>query len=102
MSDDLVILRNYSGCDEVNDGGVSYLVIKWGCVLVPESAVSPLIRTGGFHRASPNDKSAINSSIEDVRETAWHLAPGKVRDTLLAILASPNSMNHLIQSIAFS
>jgi hypothetical protein len=100
--DDTVILRNYSGCEEVNDGGVSYRVNKWNCVRVPESAVAPLLKTGGFHRATPDDPGAINSTIEDVTEAAWHLAPGKVRETLMGILASPNSMSHLVQSISFT
>jgi hypothetical protein len=101
MSEKLVRLRNYSGCDEVNDAGVSYKVL-WGIVTVPESAVAPLMLVGGFHRASPDDASAIHSTLDDVREAAWSLEPGKVRDTLLAILASPNSMGHLCQSILFS
>jgi hypothetical protein len=35
-------------------------------------------------------------------EVAWHLPLGVARSTLLAILRSPNSMAHPIQSIAFS
>jgi hypothetical protein len=100
--DDLVILRNYSGCDEINDAGVAYKVNKWGCVRVPASAVAPLMKTAGFHIASPDDPSAINSTLEDVAEVCWHLPSGKVRDTLLAITASQNSMSHLCQSISFS
>jgi hypothetical protein len=102
MGDDTVILRNYTGCDEVNDGGVSYRVNKWGCVRVPEAAVAPLLRTGGFHRACPDDPSAQHSTIDDVREAAWSLEPSKVRSTLMMILESPNSLNHLVQSISFT
>jgi hypothetical protein len=102
MSEDMIRLRNYSGCDEINDAGVAYKVNKWGCVRVPASAVPPLMLTGGFHRASPNDVSAINSTLEDVAEVVWHLKPGKVRDTLMMILRSPNSMSLLTQSISFS
>jgi hypothetical protein len=97
-----VILRNYSGADECNARGVSYKVNRWGCVRVPEEDAGPLLKTGGFHRASENDPSALNSTLEDVAEVAWHLPKGKVRDTLMAILRSPNSMSHLTQSIAFS
>jgi hypothetical protein len=98
---EMVRLRNYSGCDEINDSGVSYRP-RWGVVAVPASAVPPLLKTGGFHIASPDDASAVHSTLDDVAEAAWSLPPGKVRDTLLAILASPNSMSHLTQSILFS
>jgi hypothetical protein len=98
---DLVRLRNYTGADEVNCRGKSYRVNRWGVVAVPAEDVAPLMKVGGFHRASPNDPSAIHSTLEDVAEAAWSLEPGKARDTLMMILASPNSMNHLIQSIAF-
>jgi hypothetical protein len=99
--DDLVIMRNYSGCDEINHGGKSYRVNRWGCVRVPASAVPPLMKTAGFHIASPDDPSAIHSTLEDVAEAAWSLEPGKVRDTLMMIMNSPNSLNHLIQSLCF-
>jgi hypothetical protein len=102
MTEEMIRLRNYSGCDEVNDGGVSYRPNKWGVVHVPASAVPPLLKTGGFHIASPDDVSAIHSTTDDVLDVVWSLEPGKVRDTLLAILQSPNSMAHLVQSIAFS
>ena len=100
--DDTVILRNYSGADEVNARGVSYRVNRWGVVTVPKADVGPLMQVGGFHRASPNDPRAIHSTLDDVREAAWSLGPGKIRDTLMMILASPNSMAHLTQSISFS
>jgi hypothetical protein len=100
--DDLVIMRNYSGCDEVNDGGVSYRPNKWGVVRVPASAVPPLLRTGGFHVASPDDVSAVHSNLDDVLDVVWCLEPGRVRDTLMAILRSPNSMAHLTQSLSFT
>jgi hypothetical protein len=102
MSGDLVRLRGLFGQDEVNARGKSYRVNAWGCVRVPEEDVAPLLKTGGFHRASENDPSALNSTLEDVASVAWHLQKGKVRSTLLAILASPNSANHLVQSIAFT
>jgi hypothetical protein len=102
--DDIVMtrLRNYSGTTEVNHNGASYTVSPYGTVVVPESAVLSLTKTGGFHIASPDDPSAINSTIEDVAEVVWHLKPGKARSTLLAILASPNSLAHLCQSISFT
>jgi hypothetical protein len=100
--DDLVRLRNTTGADECNARGKSYKVSKWGTFLVPAADLEPLLKVGGFHRASPNDPSAINSTIEDCYEAAWHLPPSKARATLLAILESPNSLNHLVQSIAFS
>ena len=99
---ELVRLRGTAGADEVNARGVSYRVSKWGTVCVPAEDIVPLMKTGGFHRASPTDPSALNSTIEDVAEAAWHLPKGKVRDTLMAILRSPNSMAHLTQSISFS
>ena len=103
MSDDTVVtLRNYSGCDEINDGGVAYKVNKWGCVRVPASAVPPLMKTAGFHIASPDDPSAIHSTLADVAEVAWSLPPSKERSTLLAILESQNSLSHLTQTIAFN
>jgi hypothetical protein len=64
--DDLVILRNYSGCDEINDGGKSYRVNRWGVVRVPAWAVPPLTTTGGFHVAREDDPSAQHSTIDDV------------------------------------
>jgi hypothetical protein len=100
--DDLVIMRNYSGCDEINHDGVSYRPNKWGVVRVPASAVPPLLRTGGFHVASPDDVSAVHSNLDDVLDVVWCLELGRVRDTLMMIMNSPNSLNHLIQSISFS
>jgi hypothetical protein len=97
MADDTVILRNYSGCDEVNDGGVSYRVNKWGCVRVPEAAVAPLLRTGGFHRASPNDPSAIHSTLEDVEAAVWSLPLSVARSTLLALVTNTNQLNFLAE-----
>jgi hypothetical protein len=102
MTEEMIRLRNYSGATEVNHNGASYTVSPYGTVVVPESAVLGLTKTGGFHRASPNDVSAINSSLEDVAEVVWHLKPGKVRDTLMAILRSPNSLSHLTQTISFA
>ena len=52
---DLVILRDTSRADEVNNSGVSYKVNKFGCVRVPKLAVAPLLKSGGFHRAKPTD-----------------------------------------------
>jgi len=93
----IVILRNYTGCDEVNDSGVSCRVNKWNCVRVPESAVAPLLKTGGFHRASPNDPGAINSTLGDVAEVCWHLEPGRIRSTLLALCENTNQLNFLAE-----
>ncbi len=86
MTDDPVRLRNTAGADEVNARGVSYRVNKWGCVTVPAEDVAPLLRVGGFHRASPNDPSAIHSSIEECYEAAWHLPLGPTRDAVLSFL----------------
>jgi hypothetical protein len=96
----LVRLRNNCGADEVNARGVSYKV-KWGVVEVPEEDAGPLMKVGGFHVASPHDPSAVHSTLDDVREAVWSLEPGKARSTLLSIVASPNSMNHLVQSLSF-
>jgi hypothetical protein len=101
MTDNLVRLRNYTGADEVNCRGVSYRVL-WGVVAVPAEDVAPLLKVGGFHVARPDDPSAVHSTLDDVREAAWSLPPSKARSTLMMILESPNSMSHLIQSIAFS
>jgi hypothetical protein len=43
-----------------------------------------------------------HSTLSEVYEAAWALPKGKVRDTLMAILSSPNSMSHLTQSISFT
>ena len=102
MTEEMIRLRNYSGADEVNDGGKSFRVNRWGVVTVPASAVPPLMKTAGFHIASPDDPSAQHSTIDDVREAAWSLPPSKERSTLLAILESPNSLAHLTQSISFT
>jgi hypothetical protein len=55
-----------------------------------------------FSSRKPNDPSAIHSTLADVEDVAWCLPAGKVRSTLLAILRSPNSMAHLVQSISFT
>jgi hypothetical protein len=99
---DMIRLRGYFGQTEVNTRGTLRPVSKWGTVCVPEEDVAGLLRVGGFHVADENDPSASNSTLADVYEAAWALPLGKVRSTLLAILRSPNSMNHLTQSIAFS
>jgi hypothetical protein len=99
---EMIRLRNYSGASEVNHNGASYTVSPYGTVVVPESAVLGLTHTGGFHVASPDDASAIHSTLADVAEVAWSLPPSKERSTLLAILRSPNSLSHLTQSIAFN
>jgi hypothetical protein len=99
--DDTVILRNYSGADEVNARGISYKV-RWGVVTVPAEDVEPLLHVGGFHVARPDDPGAQHSTIDDVREAAWSLPPSKARSTLLAILESPTSLAHLTQSISFT
>jgi hypothetical protein len=96
--DDAVILRNYSGCDEVNDSGKSYRVNRWGVVRVPASAVPSLTKTGGFHVARPDDPSAQHSTIDDVLDVVWSLAPGKIRTTLLMLVTNTNAMNYVIQS----
>jgi len=57
---------------------------------------------GGFHIANEATEGFSISTLADVEDVCWHLPLGKVRSTLLAILRSPNSMNHLVQSIAFS
>jgi hypothetical protein len=102
MSEDLVRLRGAFGQDEVNARGKSFRVNQWGCVSVPAEDIGPLLKTGGFHVASEDDESADHSTLEDVASVAWHLPKSKVRSTLMAILRSPNSMNHLTQSIAFT
>ena len=97
----VVILRTHSGADEVNARGVSYKV-RWGVVAVPAEDVGPLLQTGGFYRASEDDESGEHSTLDDVKAAAWSLPPGTVRSTLLAIFRSPNSMQHLTQSISFT
>jgi hypothetical protein len=97
MTEELVRLKAGFGTDEVNCRSVSYKVNRWGCVCVPVVDVPPLLKVGGFSRAIENDPTAPNSSLSDVAEVCWHLPKGKVRDTLLAILRSPNSMSHLYQ-----
>jgi hypothetical protein len=99
---DLIRLRGYFGQSEVNTRGTLRPVSRWNTVCVPEEDVASLLRVGGFHIADENDPSASNSTVEDVAEVCWHLSPGKIRSTLLAILRSPNSMSHLTQSIAFT
>lgn len=99
---DLVRLRGLRGQTEVNCRGVAYTVNRWGCVTVPSEDVEPLLKIGGFDLAAEDDVSADHSTLEDLAEVAWHLPLGVARSTLLAILRSPNSLNHLIQSIAFS
>jgi hypothetical protein len=102
MSDDLVNLRGLFAQSEVNARGVSYLVNKWGVVTVPVEDIGPLMKVGGFSIADENTEGVATATLEDVAEVAWHLPLGVARSTLLAILRSPNSMAHPIQSIAFS
>ena len=102
MSEETIRLRTTSGADEVNARGVSYKVSPYGTVCVPSEDVPPLLHVGGFHAAAPNDKNAVYATIEQVFETAWHLPPSRERSTLLAVLQSPNSLAHLVQSISFS
>jgi hypothetical protein len=99
---DLVRMISHQGSDEVNHAGVSYRVTPWDTILVHQDAIAPLQKTGGFTIATEADELLRHSTIGECYEAAWALPKGKVRDTLLAILKSPNSMNHLIQSIAFS
>jgi hypothetical protein len=94
-------LRARQGTEEVNCRCISYRVNPWGCIDVPVEDAEPLMRVGGFHEASENDLAPY-ASLSDVESVAWHLPKGKVRSTLLAILRSPNSMNHLVQSLQFS
>jgi hypothetical protein len=102
MSDELVILRSTGGADEVNARGKSFRVNRFGCVRVPEEDTAPLLLLRGFHRAKPTDPSSIYAELSDVAEVCWHLKPGKLRDTLLAITRSPNSASHLVQCISLS
>jgi hypothetical protein len=95
--DDTVRLRSYSGCDEVNDGGRSFRVNRWGIVTVPASAVPPLLQVGGFHVASPDDVSAIHSTLDDVAEVVWSLPLSVTRSTLLALVTNTNQLNFLAE-----
>jgi hypothetical protein len=101
MGDDTVRLRTHNGADEVNCRGVSYKV-RWGVVNVPAEDVGPLLHVAGFYQASADDESAEHSTLGDVEAAVWSLEPSKARSTLLAILKSPNSLNHLVQSISFT
>jgi hypothetical protein len=100
--DDLVRMISHQGASEVNHAGVSYLVTQWDTILVHNDAVAPLQKTGGFTIATEADELIHHSTLSEVYEAAWALPKGKARDTLMAILQSPNSMSHLTQSIAFS
>lgn len=85
MSEEMIRLRGVHGQDEVNCRGVSYKV-RWGVVTVPAEDVGPLIQVGGFHIARPDDPSAQHSTIDDVREAAWHLPLGPTRDAIINFL----------------
>jgi hypothetical protein len=102
VTDDLVRMISHQGCSEVNHGGVAYLVTQWNTILVHSDAVAPLQKTGGFTVATEVDELLRHSTIDEVFEAAWALPKGKVRDTLLAILQSPNTLSHLVQSISFT
>jgi hypothetical protein len=99
---DLVRLIATFGSDECNHAGASYRVTPWNTVLVPPDAVPALTKTGGFFVAGRSESLLRHSTLAECYEAAWALPKGKVRSTLLAILSSPNSMNLLVQSIAFS
>jgi hypothetical protein len=99
---DLVRLVSMCGCTEINHNGASYAVTQWNTCLVPADAVSSLTHGAGFYVAGRAETLQRHSTIGEVYEAAWALPPSKERDTLLAILRSPNSLAHLIQSIAFS
>jgi hypothetical protein len=101
MTEEKIRLRGLHGQDEVNARGVSYKP-RWGVVRVPAEDVPPLLKVGGFHLAHEADASAEHSTLEDVEAAVWSLPPSKERSTLLAILRSPNSLSHLVQSISFS
>lgn len=87
MSVELIRLRGHAGQDEANCRGVSFRVSPWRTICVPAEDVEPLIRIGGFYEAREDDPSAIHSTLDDVRETAWHLAPGPRRDAILKFLS---------------
>jgi hypothetical protein len=99
---DLVRMLSHQGATEVNHAGVAYLVSPWDTIRVHNDAVVPLQKTGGFTIATEADELIRHSTLSEVYEAAWALPKGKARSTLLAILQSPNSMAHLVQSIAFS
>jgi hypothetical protein len=100
--DDLVRLISTCGADEVNHGGESFRVTPWNTILVPHDAVSSLTHGAGFYVAGRAETLQRHSTLSECYEACWALPPSKERDTLLAILESPNSMAHLCQSISFS
>jgi hypothetical protein len=93
---DLIRLRGRFGQSEVNARGAQYFVNAWGCISVPAEDIGPLMKTGGFHIASEDDEGAEHSTLENVAEVCWHLPLGRVRDTLLALVANTNSLNFLV------
>ena len=95
---DIIRLRGRFGQTEVNARNVVYLLNSWGCVSVPAEDIGPLMKTGGFHIAGEDDEGAEHSTLADVALVAWHLPKGRVRDTLLALVANTNAMNYLIQT----
>jgi hypothetical protein len=99
---DLVRLIATFGSDECNHAGASYKVSPWNTVCVPPDAVPALTKTGGFYIAGAAESLLRHSTLAECYEAAWSLPPSKARSTLLAILESPNSLNHPVQSIAFS
>jgi hypothetical protein len=101
MTEEMIRLRSQQGADEVNCRGKSFKV-RWGIVTVPAEDVGPLMQVGGFHVAREDDASAEHSTLEDVEAAVWSLPLSKARFTLLAIVRSPNSLNHLIQSMSFN
>jgi hypothetical protein len=98
MSDDMIRLRGVHGQDEVNARCISYKVNRWGVVTVPAEDAAPLLKVGGFARAVENDPTAPNSTLSDVLDVVWHLAPGKIRSTLLMLCENTNALNYVIQS----
>jgi hypothetical protein len=100
MTEEMIRLRGQHGQDECNCRGASYRV-HWGVVRVPAEDVPPLLKVGGFHVADEADESAEHSTLADVEAAVWSLPLSKARSTLLAILESPNSLNHLVQSLSF-
>ena len=90
MTDDLVRMISHQGATEVNHAGVSYLVTPWDTILVHQDAIESLQKTGGFTVATEADELLRHSTLSEVYEAAWALPKGKARDTMLAILQSPN------------
>jgi hypothetical protein len=99
---ELVRMVSHQGASEANHAGVSYLVTPWDTILVHPDAVASLQKTGGFTIAARAESLIRHSTLSEVYEAAWALPRSKARSTLLEILKSPNSMNHLTQSISFS